>query len=98
MSVRPDKSRGCFWVESKSDPLHEHLVDLVAHSGKGECGCDHWKYRCQPAIKEGRTMRCSHIDDARDYLAKSAAGHLSFRDQQVAINRVIQRWVEEEKG
>jgi hypothetical protein len=97
MSVRPDRSRGCFWVESKSDPLHEHFVDLVAHNGKGECGCDHWKYRCQPAIKEGRTLRCSHIEAARDHIASSIAPHLSFRDRQFVLNNVIRKWIEEER-
>jgi hypothetical protein len=95
VKVVPDNARGRFWVESRSEPGHSHLVDLVANGGRGECGCDHWKFRCQPAIKEGKAMRCSHIDAVRDHIA-DLAGPMSFRDRQKVVNAVIRQWVEEE--
>lgn len=98
MTVTPDSSRGRFWVESRSEPGHSHLVDLTTHNGKGECGCDNWKFRCQPAIKEGRAMRCSHIDACREFIADQADPNLSFRDRQIVVNKVIKLWLQEETG
>lgn len=98
MNVVPDNSRGRFWVDSRSEPGHQHLVDLTAHNGKGECGCDNWKFRCQPAIKEGRTLRCSHIEAARAHIADLADPKMSFRDKQIVVNRVIKAWIDQENG
>lgn len=98
MNVTPDSSRGRFWVESRSEPGHSHLVDLTANGGKGECGCDQWKYRCQPAIRNGLTKRCSHIDACRNFIADQADKKLSFRDRQIIVNKVIAMWCKEESA
>lgn len=99
MNVTPDNSRGRFWVDSRSEAGHSHLVDLTAHNGTGKCGCDQWKFRCQPAIKDGKTKRCSHIDACRDFIAdKADNGHLSYRDRQIIVSKVIKSWIKEESG
>lgn len=97
MNVTPDSSRGRFWVESRSEPGHSHLVDLTANGGKGECGCDNWKFRCQPAIKDGKSMRCAHIDAVREFLSSTLGPEVFYRDRQIIINQVIQQWTKEEK-
>lgn len=98
MNVTPDNSRGRFWVESRSEPGHSHLVDLTAHNGKGECGCDQWKYRCQPAIKEGKTAWCAHIEECREFISDLSGDGRTYLDRQIIVNKVIKLWIQEESG
>lgn len=98
MSVRPDSQRGCFWVASRSDPSTEHMVDLAANGGRGQCGCDNWKYRMSPRIASGQrgpSVWCSHVVAARDFLVQDMPD-LSHRDKQKIINGVIEKWMLEE--
>jgi hypothetical protein len=100
MTIRPDNSRGRFWAKSRSEPDHWHLVDLTANNGQGECGCDNWKYRCQPKLKEGKSgpgVWCSHISAVRDSLVSGLDLKFSFRDRQIIINKVIKQWIQSEK-
>lgn len=59
-------------VTSGSRPDVEHVVDLGAHGGNGECSCEHFQFRLLPKIQEGHrcetATRCSHIMVARKSL------------------------------
>jgi hypothetical protein len=61
----------------------EHVVDIGAHQGNGECSCEHFQFRLLPAIESnlahrGHATRCSHIMAARE----------------ACTNRFIQRAIE----
>jgi hypothetical protein len=64
-------------VVSSSRPGEvEHVVDVSAHRGIGECSCEHFVYRILPTIESdnllaiakahGAPLRCSHIVAARE--------------------------------
>lgn len=61
-----------FHVESWSHPQRPHVVDLLAHTGRGECSCTDWQTRRGPAIKAGASQGspealCRHVKVARVY-------------------------------
>jgi hypothetical protein len=63
-------------VKSLRNPENQHLVDLEEWDGFGECSCEHWNYRCQPALKAGkRTKACRHIKAARAYVRDKLNEH-----------------------
>lgn len=56
-------------VTSASRPEIEHLVQLDAFGGIGECSCEHFQFRIAPDLREGRragATRCTHITVARE--------------------------------
>jgi hypothetical protein len=58
-----------FHVESRSKPESPNLVDLESYRWNGECSCEAFKFRHEPALARGAepadSLRCSHIKLAR---------------------------------
>lgn len=56
-----------YWVESKSDPEHPHVVDLSANQTWGQCSCRHWQCRIWPVVKDQNARKhskqstCKHV-------------------------------------
>jgi|VirMetMinimDraft_7_1064189.scaffolds.fasta_scaffold00064_42 hypothetical protein len=71
LTVYPHDSILSMRVVSKSRKDIEHIVDLGAYQGNGDCTCEHFDFRLRPKI-EGRTergfRRCAHIEAARSAL------------------------------
>lgn len=48
----------------------EHVVDLGAWRGNGECSCEHFQFRLMPFLRDGNPIgqatRCGHIVAARE--------------------------------
>ena len=59
-----------FYVSSKSHPGKEHLVDIAAHNGCGQCACIRWETVCWPIIRDTKHLapgkRCRHLKAARE--------------------------------
>ena len=59
-----------FRVASQTRPDIEHVVDVSAHNGIGECTCEHFQFRLLPTITQRiasrQAHRCSHICAARE--------------------------------
>lgn len=60
-----------FYVISRSQIEHKHLVDLEDYNFNGGCGCDGFKFRCEPELSRGANpsdrFRCWHIKRARSH-------------------------------
>ena len=89
-----------FQVRSKSNPDTEHIVDLAAYNGAGECDCIRFDTVCRPLImKTGNlppSKRCRHIKQATAQMAMTAklaqntsrtTQRSNGRDQQNEITR-----------
>lgn len=56
-----------YFVESRSDPMHPHVVDLSCNDGYGECSCKNWQCNVWPAIrdrtheKHRKETTCAHV-------------------------------------
>ena len=73
MSVRQYDSPLRLFVASNSRAKLEHLVELDAFDGIGQCKCEDFLYRCEPELKQGlrnlpELRRCRHIKEARDFV------------------------------
>lgn len=59
-------------VQSQTDPMHPHVVDLTGYNGNGECSCKHFVCTLARELKMGRApspaTRCKHIRAAREAL------------------------------
>jgi hypothetical protein len=70
--VEPYDTTLRFFVASDSRPDERHLVDLGENFPLGKCMCEQFSFRVQPIIDKGQTvavsMRCKHIEAAREYL------------------------------
>lgn len=71
LEARPHPDGALRWiVTSRSRPEIEHLVDLDSYAGIGHCSCEHFQFRIEPDLREGRRRqggtRCSHILVARN--------------------------------
>lgn len=63
-----------FYVDSKSRPNEPHLVDLESYHWGGQCSCEAFKFKHEPALSRltpkaipDDTYRCSHLKAARSY-------------------------------
>jgi hypothetical protein len=63
-----------FYVDSKSRPDMPHLVDLESYRWGGQCSCEAFKFKHEPALSRltvktipDDSYRCSHIKAARSY-------------------------------
>src|SRR4051812_22136675 len=60
-----------FYVISRADQTHKHLVDLEGYRFNGWCGCERFKFACEPELSRGAKpddrLRCWHIKRARSY-------------------------------
>ena len=74
-----------FRVLSASRPDVEHVVDVSANGGIGECSCEHFTYRLYPAIVEGLVEgdagRCGHIVAARDTCLDSLIARIAQEEK-----------------
>ena len=59
-----------FYVRSRTNPKEEHLVDIAAHKGCGECACIRWRTVCWPLVRDTKHLapskRCRHLKAARE--------------------------------
>jgi len=60
-----------FHVESRSGADKWHRVDLEADGFKGECSCEHYRYRMKKERKDGGRGECLHIKVALVAFARS---------------------------
>lgn len=71
-------------IESNSRPGIEHLVELGAHHGNGQCSCEHFTYRLAPELpdrlRKGLATRCAHIMAARDAFANDVIQRINQAD------------------
>lgn len=70
LQVEETGDRMVFFVHSEADPRRVYRVDLLAHGGRGECMCKHWRTRCWPLIRDGASIAdpftaCKHVTAAR---------------------------------
>jgi hypothetical protein len=69
-----------FWVPSQTRAGLDHLVDLTAFRGAGNCTCEHFTYRCAPELRKGMKpgplLRCNHIELARDFVLSEMVGKI----------------------
>ena len=60
-----------FHVISRTEPSQKYLVDLEGYRFNGWCGCERFKFACEPKLSRGATpgdvFRCWHIRRARSY-------------------------------
>ena len=58
-----------FMVRSRRPGVPVYLVDLQSYRGNGQCGCEHFTFRCEPRLVRGSVPspanRCWHIEQAR---------------------------------
>jgi len=70
LEARPHPDGALRWiVTSSSRPEIEHLVDLDSYGGIGRCSCEHYQFRIEPELRDGRRVgaqRCGHILAARN--------------------------------
>ena len=77
-----------FLVQSRTNPRHHYLVDLLQNGGLGECSCKHWQTRIWPLIRDGKTTiedpnsRCWHISEARLFAMNSILTDLAKKETQ----------------
>ena len=89
--MRVEPIRGEFLryrVHSETKGDEEHVVDLHANDGNGECSCDQFTFRCGPMWSKTKEMvnyergkdgklspatRCKHLNAAFLHLATSVA-------------------------
>lgn len=63
-----------YHVESWTEKDEDHLVDLLANDGAGECDCIRWSCNIWPMIRDRKkdwrdpVLECSHIRAAKRYL------------------------------
>ena len=63
-------------VRSETRKEIEHLVNISARGGNGDCSCEAFQFRHVPNLKRGMAVsRCKHIKAAReaftDYIIKT---------------------------
>ena len=61
-----------FLVRSRSRGTVQHLVDIAAFDGNGECSCEQFTYSMRRTVELAHSsgqvarLRCWHIDEARE--------------------------------
>lgn len=62
-----------FWVQSRTDAEHPHLVDLSEHEGFGQCSCKNWQCNVWPVIRDkagpkySKSTTCRHVRAALNF-------------------------------
>ena len=79
-----------FQTSQNSDEFH--LVDLREYNGSGACWCEHFRFRCEPKLKNGSIQpyeagsQCKHIVMSRlilgDRLIKASIKTLETPDAE----------------
>ena len=91
MEARPHDNPLRWVVTSRSRPDVEHLVDLAAFGGIGNCSCEHFQFRIAPDLRDGRRLgarRCSHILVARNaFTDQMIQTMVRIREQRAAAGR-----------
>lgn len=93
-----------YYVQSRSDPEHPHLVDLASNDGWGQCSCMHWNCVIWPRVRDRRGFKhtsettCAHVraalhfflDLALTYWIRSLRQHLSHDTPNRSIHAKTQ--------
>ena len=80
-----------YYVQSRSDPEHPHLVDLSSFGGFGQCSCKNWSCRVWPEVRDKThpaltsKTTCRHIRAALTYLLR------------LTLKELIRRYAPEEQ-
>lgn len=79
MTIHPHDHVLRYRFESDTRPDIAHVVDLGANDGFGECSCEDFVYRIQPAIraKLPNTQRCKHLVAAREHLLNQVIARIT---------------------
>lgn len=57
-----------YWVASSTRSSVQHVVDLSAYHGNGECSCERFIFQCRPKLRAempSQRTECSHIREAK---------------------------------
>lgn len=77
-----------FYVDSRSRPDAPHLVDLESYKWGGQCDCEAFKFKHEPALSRGADgsdlLRCSHIKAARSYFLDEILPKIAASIRRVA--------------
>lgn len=87
MTVTPYDHPLRFHVSSDGRDIG-HLVDLAENHPLGKCACEQYTFRVQPVVDRARamgqsvpaSMRCKHIEAAREYLLAEVITKLKTND------------------
>tara|TARA_R110000796_G_C14571530_1_gene435799 strand:- start:35770 stop:36267 length:498 start_codon:yes stop_codon:yes gene_type:complete len=79
-------------VHSRTRPDVEHIVDISANNGIGECSCEHFQFKLRPAIEQGlasngMSVRCAHIMAARHAFADDMIGRLTTTADEIEADQ-----------
>lgn len=72
-------------VTSASRADVEHVVDLGAFCGYGQCSCEHFEFRIRPLLEAGSAdppTRCAHILAARASFTNDMIQRLSDLEEK----------------
>lgn len=81
-----------FLVESRTEGVLPHRVDLQRYNANGFCDCDNFKYKMNPALADGAmpqpALECWHIKQAKRYLLfKVLNAVVEEREKQAEKNK-----------
>lgn len=83
MSVEQYDSPLRYMVGSHSREEVKHLVEVNAFDGNGKCACEHFRFRCEPLLREGakpsEELRCHHINEAREHMLNNVISMIEER-------------------
>ncbi len=77
MSARRYDTALRWFVQSRSRPMVEHLVDLEDYNGVGSCQCENFRFVLKKLAQEMTKRRLAPTDDARCFHIKEARAALA---------------------